>query len=33
MTFVDQNAMFNNTVDAFIHSGSLPSTKASVNFP
>jgi proline iminopeptidase len=27
MTFVDQNAMFNNTVDAFIHSGSLPSTK------
>jgi proline iminopeptidase len=26
MTFVDQAAMFNNTVDAFIHSRSLPST-------
>ena len=25
MTFVDQNALFNNTVDAFIHTGPLPS--------
>jgi proline iminopeptidase len=28
MTFVDQNAMFNNKVDAFIHSRPLSSTKA-----
>lgn len=27
MTFVDQSAMFNNTVDVFIHSQLLPSTK------